>query len=72
MNNVILQGVDVMDMINFLTNKNSKFQATTLSHLESVLGKDTEQFKQARKIYLDSSNNFLRAVITAIFGDVNA
>lgn len=69
-NGVILQGVDILDTIGYLAVKNKRFQATVLNQLEEILGKDNDEFNKVRKIYLDSSNNFLRSVIKIIFGDI--
>lgn len=65
-----IQNVDAMDIISFVKTKNKTFQAVFLNGLEQVLDKDSSEFKQIRKLYLDSTNNFKRTVITTIFGEV--
>lgn len=67
---IVLQGVDILDTIEYLSSKNKKFQATLLNSLEEILGKESEEFLIVRKLYLDSTNNFLRATVNIIFGDV--
>lgn len=68
---VIMQGVDIFDFIRFIHQKNKKYQATLLSQVEEVMGKDTEEYKIVRKYILDSLNNYTRSVIRSIFGDVD-
>lgn len=66
---VVIQGLDVFDVVGFITAKNKKFQAVFLNDLEEVVGKDTDAFNRIRKLYLDSQNNFTRSVLRAIFGN---
>jgi len=68
---VLLQQLDVMDVVNFLDKKNRQFQATLLSQLEEIYPKD-EKYAQARKLILDSTNNFNRLVVKTIFGDIES
>lgn len=66
----ILQGVDALDIIRFIRNKNKRIQAIFLGELEKCVPKDSDEFTKIRKLYLDYSNGYERAVLTAIFGDV--
>ena len=66
----ILQGVDVQDIIRFISSKNRKIQATFLSQAEELLKDQPEKYRELRKLFLDSSNGYMRAVRSAIFGDV--
>jgi len=66
----ILQGVDALDIIRFVENKNKRIQATFLGEVEKIIPRDSEEFGKIRKLYLDYSNGYERAVLTAIFGDV--
>lgn len=69
---VIIQGFDIIDITGFIGRTNKKYQATLLAQLEEVLGRDTEQYELVRKLVLDSTNNFVRAIVKAIFGEINA
>lgn len=72
MNNkdVVIQGVDLCDIVEFMNKKNKRFQAMTLSNLEEILDPKSNEFKYTRKIFLDCFNNFNRSVIEALFGDI--
>lgn len=65
----ILQGVDALDIIRFIKNKNKRIQATFLGELEKII-QDEEQYQKIRKLYLDYSNGFSRSVLNAVFGEV--
>ena len=70
MQGVVIQGLDLMDIVTFISKKNKKFQAILLADLEEVLGKDSEEFALVRKLILDGFNNYTRSIIRAIFGDI--
>lgn len=65
----IIQGLDLLDIVGYMIGLNKKFQATFLAALEEI-EPDPDKFTMIRKVYLDSSNNFLRSVIKNIFGDI--
>jgi len=67
---VIIQGLDLQDIIDFIDKKNKKFQAITLTEYEEILDKNSPEFKAIRKITLDGYNNYTRSVVRAIFGDI--
>ena len=67
---VIIQGLDTLDVITFIRNKNKKYQAILLSDIEKVISRDSPEFKIIRKLVLDSSNEFTRSVLRIIFGDI--
>lgn len=67
---VVIQGLDLLDIVGFISKKNKKFQAITLSDVEEVLGKDSEEYLLIRKIILDSFNNYTRSIVRSIFGDI--
>ncbi len=60
---VIIQGLDLKDIIDFLEKKNKKFQAITLSEYEEILDKNSSEFRAIRKVTLDNYNNYTRSVI---------
>jgi len=69
MSGEIIQGLDVVDLLGFVQRKNKTFQAILLYDLEELLGKDSPEFKAARKLVLDSYNNYTRSLLRIIFGD---
>jgi len=68
---VIIQGIDAIDMAKTVIRKGRKFQAIALSKVEAVVPKDSDLYKQLRKIILDVVNEFTREVIREIFGDID-
>jgi hypothetical protein len=64
----IIQEVDIYNVINFIGRKNKAFQAIFLQDLENILGKDTKEFIEVRKLFLDTFNNYTRTVNKSIFG----
>ncbi len=67
---VAIQGLDILDVQDFITKKNKKFQAILLSDLEDILDPDSDSYKQVRKLILDSFNNYTRSIFRVIFGDL--
>lgn len=67
---VVIQGFDVIDVLNFIATKNKKYQAIFLNDLERIVAPDSEEFQAIRKLYLDSQNNYTRSVLRVIFGDI--
>jgi hypothetical protein len=66
----IIQGLDLLDIVSYISRKNKKFQAILLTDLEEVLGKDSEEYQKVRKIVLDNLNNYTRSIVRTIFGDI--
>ena len=66
---VLMQGFDLMDVVTYISKTNKKYQATLLADLERVIG-DPEVFPQVRKLVLDSTNNYVRAIVKEIFGGI--
>jgi len=69
MSGEIIQGLDVIDIQQFIGRKTRKFQAIMLHDAEEILGKDTEEFVKIRKIILDGLNDHQRSILRVIFGD---
>ena len=66
---IFIQGFNLSELTAFMNKTNKKFQATLLSQIEELLD-DDELFSQIRKLILDSTNNYARSVVKAIFGDM--
>ncbi len=67
---VIMQGFDILDVTAFIGRLNKRYQAVLLSNIEDVLSKSHKDYPQIRKLILDSTNNFSRAVVNEIFGEI--
>lgn len=68
--NIFLQGFDVMDLVSFIGRLTKRYQANLLANMETILDKDSQEYKDMRKLILDSTNNFSRAIVKSIFGDI--
>lgn len=66
----IIQELDVLEIIKKIGKRSKKSQAVILQKLEEILGKDSQEFEEIRKIILDEFNNFTRASVREIFGDI--
>ena len=64
-----IQGVDIIDLIVDVGQKNKKFAAQTLQEIELVVDKDSAEYKQIRKIVLDCFNNYTRSIMRSVFGN---
>lgn len=65
----IVQGVDPIDTIFNVGKLNKKHQAIFLQSVEALVEKDSELFKEIRKAYLDTQNNYTRSILKMIFGN---
>ena len=66
---VIIEGLNVIEVVKFLRNKNKKYLAITLNNIEDVLDVNSEEYKLIRKEVLDGFNEFTRAIVEVLFGD---
>jgi hypothetical protein len=69
MGNLIIQGLDPLDVAGFVSKKNKKYQAILLQDIEEILGKDSEEYKQIRGLILDSYNDYTRSILRVVFGN---
>lgn len=67
---VIMQGFDILDVVSFIGRLNKRYQAVLLSNIEGIMGKSHRDYPQIRKIILDSTNNYARAIVNEIFGEI--
>lgn len=65
-----IQELDTMDLVRGIGRKNKKMQAILLQQLEKIVDKDSEEYEEFRKVILDESNNYARAIVRLIFGDI--
>jgi hypothetical protein len=64
----IIQGIDPIEVVEFIRQKNRKYQAMTLADIEEILGKDDPKYQKVRKVILDYFNNYERSILRLIFG----
>jgi hypothetical protein len=65
----IMIGLDMQDIAGYVSKKNKRYLAMILQDLEEVLDKDSEEFKEVRRIVLDGFNNYNRSLMRVIFGN---
>lgn len=68
---VFFQGFDVMDTVGYIGKITKRYQANLLAEIEGVISPDSDDYRTIRKLVLDSTNNFSRAVVKSIFGDID-
>lgn len=66
----IIQSVNVIEIIKKVGKRNRRLQAILLNEIESNIDKNSPGFEKVRKLLLDETNSFTRAVIRDIFGDI--
>jgi len=66
---VVIEGLNVLEIVKFLSNKNKKYLAITLNNIEDVLDTNSEEYKLIRKEVLDGFNEYTRAIVEVLFGD---
>jgi len=64
----IVIGMDVIEVINFISRKNKQDIAKALQELEVILPKDSEEYVLVRKLFLNYFNDYKRSICRAIFG----
>lgn len=59
---------EVWDSIKILKRKKNKCLAIALDELEQILDPNTKEFRLARKLFLDSFNDYYRCVFRVVLG----
>jgi len=67
---VLIQGVNILGVIRKINTRNRRLQAILLSQIEMSIDKSSPGFGDLRKLLLDETNSYTRAVIREIFGDI--
>ena len=67
---VVINGLSVFDIVNKVGKKSRRYIASALSDVEDVLGEDSEEFQQVRKIFLDNFNDYTRSILIFLLGDI--
>ena len=68
MDNKIIEGLDVIDIVRLIDKKSRSFQAIILQEVEGIIQKDSQEFPKVRKVILDNMNEYTRSILRAIFG----
>jgi hypothetical protein len=66
---VVIEGLDIIDVLGETSRKNRKFSAIFLNELDELVS-DPKVKKLLRKAFLDNHNNYTRSIIRMIFGDI--
>lgn len=67
---VTIEGLDLIDVLDQLDKKKNKFIAIMLNDIELMYPKNSDEYKQIRKIVLDGMNDYTRSLMRVFFGDV--
>lgn len=67
---ITIEGLDVIDVIKYITKKRNKFLAIVLADIETVVKKDSTEYRTIRKAILDGMNDYTRSLMRVIFGNV--
>jgi hypothetical protein len=70
MSGEIIQEVHVLDIVKYIARKNKKLQAILLQKLEETIDPRAEGYTDFRKLILDETSNFSRAIVRQVFGDI--
>lgn len=63
------KNLEVIDLMNYMDKKKRLHQKLILTELEKHFDPTSYEFKSIRKVVLDSTNDFSRSILRAIFGD---
>jgi hypothetical protein len=66
----VIQQVDILDILKSIGKKKKKLQAILLQELETVIPKESPEYNKMRKVILDETSDYARAVVKSIFGDI--
>ena len=66
----IIAEVSILDVVKMISRRNKKLQAVLLQEVEKHYSQDSTEYQELRKVILDETSNFSRAVIRQIFGDI--
>lgn len=67
---LIIEGLDIVDVVKYISRKKDKFIAIVLADLEEVMDKETNEYKFIRKVFLDGFNDYTRSIMRTMFGNV--
>ncbi len=69
MSEVTIDGLDLIDVLQQISRKKSKFIRITLDELEKIID-DKKTFMDVRKVVLDGYNDYTRSFMRLFFGEI--
>lgn len=66
---VVIDGLDLIDVIQQIDKKKAKFIRLTLDEVEAVIA-NKDDYMLVRKAILDGYNDYTRSFMRAFFGDI--
>jgi hypothetical protein len=66
----IIKELDILELVQYIGRKKKKLQAVLLQKMEETLPKDSATYLEIRKLILDETSEFTRAIVRQIFGDI--
>jgi hypothetical protein len=70
MNEIKIEGLDLVDVTRYISAKRDKFMAMMLAELENTMPKDSRDYKAMRKLILDGMNDYTRSLVRVLFGEI--
>jgi len=70
MNEIKIEGLDLIDVTRYISAKRNKFMAMMLAELENTMPKESKDYKAVRKLILDGMNDYTRSLVRVLFGEV--
>jgi len=70
MGQVVIDGLNMFDIITILDKKKRRYIKIALDDLERIVPNDSEQFIRARKLFLDTFNDYHRSILITLFGNI--
>jgi len=66
---VEISGLDLVGTITLVRRRQRRYLALLLADVETVLGKNTKEYKIIRKLILDNFNDYTRSIFRIVLGD---
>lgn len=67
---ITIDGLDVLDVLHFISKKRDKFIAIALAELEENMDSNSNEYKFVRKVLLDTLNDYTRSLLRILFGNI--
>lgn len=66
----VIQQVNILSVLASIGKKKRKLQAILLQELETVIEKGSPEYIKMRKVILDETSDYARALVKCVFGDI--
>jgi hypothetical protein len=67
---VVIEGLDLVEITKIVDSKSRKYQKMLLFDIEEIIDSNSEEYKLIRKAVLDHFNDYTRAIVGKLFGDI--